>query len=192
MFSTASMRVHRRQQQGRPHFPISIRYGWSRLYWGRTAATVMTGERILHGCWSGRDRRLRPRRPWRPTDDPRCGYQVAATRGDISKALELLVDAPKRCRRLPDTYLWIEAYGLDALCGVAVDNGAEGIGRWIDELESIAARRGMRELLLRATLYRARLGEPGALDAARSLAGQINNPVLGDLFASAELRAVAG
>jgi DNA-binding SARP family transcriptional activator len=117
---------------------------------------------------------------------------VAAARGDISKALELLVDAPTLCRSLPDTYLWIEAFGLDALCAVAVDNGAEGIGRWIDELESIAARRGMRELLLRATLYRARLGEPGALDAARSLAGQINNPVLGDLFASAELRAIAG
>jgi tetratricopeptide (TPR) repeat protein len=117
---------------------------------------------------------------------------VAAARGDISKALELLVDAPKFCRRLPDTYLWIEAYGLDALCAVAVDNKAEGIGRWIDELESITARGGMRELLLRATVYRARLGEPGALDAAWSLAGQIDNPVLGDLFASTELRAVAG
>jgi hypothetical protein len=50
----------------------------------------------------------------------------------------------------------------------------------------------MRELLLRATVYRARLGEPGALDAARSLAGQIENPALSDLLASAELRAVAG
>ena len=117
---------------------------------------------------------------------------AAAARGDISRALELLVDAPKLCRRLPDTYLWIEAYGLDALCAVAVDNGAKGIERWIDELESVTARRGMRELLLRATVYRARLGEPGALDAARSLAGQIENPALSDLLASAELRAVAG
>ena len=33
-------------------------------------------------------------------------------------------------------------------------------------------RHGMRELLARATIYRARLGEPGALDAARSLAGR--------------------
>ena len=117
---------------------------------------------------------------------------AAAARGDITKALELLLDAPRLCRRLPDTYLWIEAYGLEALCAVAFDSGVEGIGRWIDELESITARRGMRELLLRATVYRARLGEPGALDAARSLAGQIDNPALGDLIASAELRAVAG
>ena len=92
---------------------------------------------------------------------------TAAARGDLPRALEMLVDAPKLCRRLPDTYLWIEAYGLDALCAVAVEHRAAAAGRWIDELEAIAARRGIRELLLRATVYRARLGEPGALDVAR-------------------------
>ena len=111
---------------------------------------------------------------------------VAARRGDVARALELLVDAPTLCRRLPDTYLWIEAYGLDALCALALEQGAEGTGRWIDELEAIAAGHGMRELLARATIYRARLGEPGALDAARSLAAQIDNPVLADLLGSAE------
>jgi hypothetical protein len=34
--------------------------------------------------------------------------------------------------------------------------------RWIDVLEATAARRGIRELVLRASVYRARLGEPGA------------------------------
>ena len=47
---------------------------------------------------------------------------VAAARGDLSRALESLVEAPKLCRRLPDTYLWIEAYALDALCAVAVEH----------------------------------------------------------------------
>jgi DNA-binding SARP family transcriptional activator len=107
---------------------------------------------------------------------------AAAARGDVARALELLVDAPKLCRRLPDTYLWIEAYGLDALCSVAVEHRSASAGRWIDELEAIAARRGVRELLLRATVYRARLGEPGALEAASSLAAQIDNPALGRLF----------
>ena len=106
---------------------------------------------------------------------------VAAARGDVSRALELLVQAPKQCRRLPDTYLWIEAYGLDALCSVAIEHGVSSSPLWIDELESITARRGMRELLLRATLYRARLGEPGAVHAARSLASQIDNPALATL-----------
>jgi DNA-binding SARP family transcriptional activator len=115
---------------------------------------------------------------------------AAATRGDLPRALELLVDAPKLCRRLPDTYLWIEAYGLDALCAVAVEHRVGAAGPWIDELEAIAARRGIRELLLRATVYRARLGEPGALDVAHSLVAQIDNPALDELLDSVEPGAV--
>ena len=103
---------------------------------------------------------------------------VADARGDAPRALDLLVDAPKACRRLPDTYLWIEAYGLDALCAVAVEHRAEAAPRWIDELEAMTARRGIRELLLRATVYRARLGQTGALETARSQAAQIDNPAL--------------
>ena len=103
-----------------------------------------------------------------------------------------LADAPKLCRRLPDTYLWIEVYGQAALCSVAVEHGAAATSQWLGELESVAARRGIRELVLHATVYRARLGEPGALAAARSLAAQIDNPALTRLFASDELSAVAG
>jgi hypothetical protein len=46
----------------------------------------------------------------------------------------------------------------------------------------MTARRGIRELLLRATVYRARLGQPGALEAARSQAAQIDNPALAELL----------
>jgi DNA-binding SARP family transcriptional activator len=116
---------------------------------------------------------------------------VAAERGDVPRALELLADAPRLCRRLPDTYLWIEAYGRAALCAVALDHGAEASGLWIGELEKITARRGMRELLVYAMVYRARLGEPGALEAARALAAEIDNPTLDELLASADLSAAA-
>ena len=110
---------------------------------------------------------------------------VAAARGDVAGALERLVDAPRLCRRLPDTYLWIEAYGLDALCAVAIEHRAIGTLRWIDALDAVAARRGMLELLLKATVYRARLGERGALEAAQALAPQIDNPALKNLFGAA-------
>jgi DNA-binding SARP family transcriptional activator len=115
---------------------------------------------------------------------------VAAARGDVPRALELLADAPKLCRRLPDTYLWIEAYALDAFCAVALEHQAEAAPRWIDELEGITARRGIRELLLRATVYRARLGEPGALAAARSLAAEIENPAIGNFIDGTETSVV--
>jgi DNA-binding SARP family transcriptional activator len=116
---------------------------------------------------------------------------VAAACGDVPRALDLLVEAPRLCRRLPDTYLWIEAYALDALCAVAVDHRAEAALRWIDELEAITARRGIKELLVHATIYRARLGEPGAADAARSLAAQVDNPALDGLLELEELAADA-
>ncbi len=110
---------------------------------------------------------------------------VAVERGDVERGLELLVEAPRLCRRLPDTYLWIEAYGLDALCETAVEHGDASAKRWVGELEAIAASRGLHDLLVRATVHRARLGEPGALEAARSLAAQVDNPALDELIAAA-------
>jgi DNA-binding SARP family transcriptional activator len=110
---------------------------------------------------------------------------VAVARGEIERGLELLEEAPRLCRRLPDTYLWIEAYSLDALCRVAVEHDRESAARRVDELEAIAARRGLRELLARASLHRARLGDPGALENARTLAAQVDNSALAELVASA-------
>jgi hypothetical protein len=117
---------------------------------------------------------------------------VAVERGDVGRGLELLVTAPRLCRRLPDTYLWIEAYALDALCTAGLRHGADAAPRWVSELEAIAARRGLLELLARASVYRARLGEPGALAAARSLAAEVDNPVLADLVDAAGTGVPAG
>ena len=107
---------------------------------------------------------------------------VAAARGDIPTALERLDEAPRRCRRLPDSYLWVEAYGLEALCAAGVTHSAASAGHWVDELETLASRHGMRELLARAAMHRARLGEPGALEAAQVLAGLVDNPALTSLL----------
>lgn len=107
---------------------------------------------------------------------------VAAAEGDERRALEHLLEAPRLCRRLPDTYRWIEVYGLDALCRVGLECGAESAPLWIDELANVSAQRGMRELLLRANLYQAGLGDSGALSLARSLAWQVDNPALSSLL----------
>lgn len=103
---------------------------------------------------------------------------MAAAQGDIPAALQWLEDARRRCRRLPDSWLWVEAYALEALCRVAVASGVPTAPQWIGELEAVAGRAGMRELLVRATLHRARLGHAGALDAARMLAAGIDNQAL--------------
>lgn len=103
---------------------------------------------------------------------------VAATQGRTDDAITLLDDAPRLCRRLPDAYLWIEAYALEALCDLAVVHAPDSAGSWIELLERIAARAGMRELLVRATVHRDRLGQPGAREAAQALLRDLDNPML--------------
>jgi DNA-binding SARP family transcriptional activator len=103
---------------------------------------------------------------------------VAATRGQPQKALEWLREARRRCARLPDAYLWVEAYTLDALCSIAVTHDVPAAPAWVEELAQLAGRTGMRELVARAYGHRAQLGDTSALTAARLLAASIDNPAL--------------
>jgi DNA-binding SARP family transcriptional activator len=103
---------------------------------------------------------------------------VAILRDDLDAGVRMLEKAPAICRRLPDSYLWIEAYGLEALCSVAVHRRLPSASRWIAELERLAAQGGFVELTALALYHRARLGEPGAAQAARAATDQIDSPAL--------------
>lgn len=103
---------------------------------------------------------------------------VADRRGDAETALRWVAEARTRCVRLPDAWLWVEAYCLDALCKLGVQHRRPEATRWISDLEALAARTGMRELVARAYLHRGRLGDRGAAQAARVLAAEVDNPVL--------------
>jgi DNA-binding SARP family transcriptional activator/predicted negative regulator of RcsB-dependent stress response len=107
---------------------------------------------------------------------------VAVARGDRKRGLELLGEAPRVCRRLPDTYQWITGYAQEARNGAAIDTGAPSAGRWVAELEAFAARRELRELQARAAMQRIRLGDAGALEVARALVAEIDNPALAAHF----------
>jgi DNA-binding SARP family transcriptional activator len=107
---------------------------------------------------------------------------VAAARDDVDKAAEWLNEARTRCGRLPDTWLWIEAYALDALCSLGVKHRLAAAPAWIEALAALAARTGMRQFAVSAHVHRARLGDDPALTAARLLAAEIDNPVLAGLF----------
>ena len=104
--------------------------------------------------------------------------RIALARGEPERAVEILVDAIARCVRLPDAYLWGKAYALDILCGIAATQGMPQASAWIDELQRLAARCGMREFTVRASLHRASLGDGASQAAARLLAREIDNPVL--------------
>lgn len=100
---------------------------------------------------------------------------VEAARGCREAATSVLLDALQRCGRLPDAYVWARAYTLEALCETAVNAGDGHAAAWVGELARLSARSGMRELMARSHHHRARLGEPGAAEAARALAEQTGN-----------------
>jgi DNA-binding SARP family transcriptional activator len=116
---------------------------------------------------------------------------VEAARGNVDSAMELLADATVRCVRLPDAYLWIQGYSLDALCGVAVEHAKDSAKPWINDLESLAGRTGMRELLARAFLHRGNLGDGSAFETAALVLEDIDNPALAELLPRPAVRAEA-
>jgi ATP/maltotriose-dependent transcriptional regulator MalT len=98
--------------------------------------------------------------------------------GERGEALAWLRDATARAVRVADPYVWIHAYCLEALAGVAIADGAPDARERVEQLERIAARGDMRELVVRGALHRARLGDPGGVGAAALLAATIDNPAL--------------
>jgi DNA-binding SARP family transcriptional activator len=107
---------------------------------------------------------------------------LRAARGDLAGAADTMNDALTRCARQRDTHLWLRAYVLDGLCAVAVAMRHPTAGRWVTDLASLAARSGMRELSVRAYLYRRDLGDASAVDAARVLSVGVENPHLQKLI----------
>jgi tetratricopeptide (TPR) repeat protein len=98
--------------------------------------------------------------------------------GEREPALAWLRDSTVRAVRVADPYVWMHAYCLDALAGVAIAGAAPDARECVAQLERLAARGEMRELVVRAALHRVRLGDPSALSAARPLGEAIDNPLL--------------
>jgi DNA-binding SARP family transcriptional activator len=103
---------------------------------------------------------------------------VADQRGDAEAGLRWISEARTRCVRLPDAWLWVEGYCLDALCVLAIQHRRPEAARWVADLEALATRTGMRELVARAYLHRGRLGDRPAAEAARVLAAEVDNPAV--------------
>ncbi len=61
----------------------------------------------------------------------------------------------------------------------------DAVSGWVNDLESLAGRTGMREFVARAYVHRAGLGAEGALETARLLAAEIDNPALHQLLTPA-------
>jgi DNA-binding SARP family transcriptional activator len=98
--------------------------------------------------------------------------------GELEGAAARFDDAAHRGAREPDAWLWGHAYTLDLRCGFGVRHAHPRAAAWIADLEALASRTMMREFLARAYLHRAALGDAGALEAARVVVAEVENPAL--------------
>ena len=103
---------------------------------------------------------------------------VADIQGQPGRAFEGLTDARQRCRRLADPYVWLDAYILDAQCEIGRRHNHPDVATWIDTLQDLAARTGMKEMTLRSLLHGAALGRETDAAAANLLAADLDNPIL--------------
>lgn len=103
---------------------------------------------------------------------------VRIAKGELDEGFAWLLDARARCVRIPDAYLWIEACCLDALAVMGVRYDHAGARRWVGDLESLASRTGMREMLVRAYLHRAALGDGRAAEAVMAFRDAVDNSAL--------------
>jgi tetratricopeptide (TPR) repeat protein len=95
-----------------------------------------------------------------------------------AQAQAWLREAARRAVRVADPYVWMHAHCLDALAAVAVADAAPDAGACVAELERLAARGDMRELVVRAAVHRARLGDSSGISSARLLSDAVDNPLL--------------
>lgn len=105
---------------------------------------------------------------------------------DADAALDALKAARTRMIEAPD-HTWSQAYVLDGLCEVAVKRRVPEAAGWVEELLNLSARTGMKEMLGRAYLHRARLGDRAALDSAALVAHEVDNPQLHLMIKAVEL-----
>jgi DNA-binding SARP family transcriptional activator len=104
--------------------------------------------------------------------------RIVCLEGQVPAGLRLLEEARRRARSFPDAYVWVEAYALAELASAAVEAGHRRAREWVQDLTSLAARTGMRELGVRAYLLRADLGDRSSLDSAAILVAEVENPAL--------------
>jgi DNA-binding SARP family transcriptional activator len=103
---------------------------------------------------------------------------IAASRGDIQAAGRWLEEALTRCIRWPDRYEWAHAWVLDAAAGLAITREETRARELAGRLEETASRATLRELIARALIHRAHLGDSEATRAAELIAREIDNPLL--------------
>ena len=103
---------------------------------------------------------------------------LALQDGNGGAAADWIIDARRRCDRVPDRYVWVSGFvGLGQL-EIAARHQPELVRPLAARLHADAMRMDLPEFAAWALVYQAEAGERSNLSLVRALAGQIANPAL--------------
>ena len=80
--------------------------------------------------------------------------RIACLEGQVPTGLRLLEEARRRAASFPDTYVWVEASRSRSSLRRPSRPDTAARASWVEDLTSLSARTGMRELAVRAYLLR--------------------------------------
>lgn len=87
--------------------------------------------------------------------------------------LALLADARVRRHRLAEPCVWLDGYILDAQCELGLRHSHPDTRAWVETMQNLTARTGMRDLALRSLRHGAALGNQGDAAAAAILEAEL-------------------
>jgi hypothetical protein len=103
---------------------------------------------------------------------------LALHAGEASAAQEWIIDARRRCDRVPDRYAWVSGFvGLGHL-EIAARQQPDLVMPLARRLYQDALRMDLPEFIAWALIYQAEAGDPASVPLARAIAGQVSNPAL--------------
>jgi DNA-binding SARP family transcriptional activator len=108
----------------------------------------------------------------------RAMAMLAMHAGDGDAASDWIIDARRRCDRVPDRYVWVSGFVALGQLEIAARHQPELVRPLAARLHADAIRTDLPEFVAWAQVYQAEAGERPNLSLVRALAGQIANPAL--------------
>jgi DNA-binding SARP family transcriptional activator len=103
---------------------------------------------------------------------------LAMHAGDGGAARDWIIDARRRCDRVPDRYVWVSGFVALGQLEIAARHQPELVRPLAARLHADAIRTDLPEFVAWALVYQAEAGERPNLSLVRALAGQVANPAL--------------
>jgi DNA-binding SARP family transcriptional activator len=103
---------------------------------------------------------------------------LALHAGDLAGAGEWIIDARRRCDRVPDRYVWVSGFVALGQLEIAARQQPDLVMPLARRLYQDALRSDLPEFIGWALVYQAEAGDLASVPLARAVAGQVTSPAL--------------